>query len=1344
MVSYNVEFLSRRHLAPYSMQPSDMSPGAVVAQRFVIEELAGAGGMGTVFRAHDLQSGRKIALKLLYGRSVQQRDLERFGREAQLLSELHHPGIVSYVAHGQAQGGIPYLAMQWLEGEDLSVRLERGRLTPRETLILLEKAADALAAAHRVGIIHRDIKPSNLYLRDGQVERLTLLDFGLARRAAAPPMTRSGTVLGTLDYMAPEQARGHQKEIGPSADIFSLGSVVYECLTGKPPFYGEEMATVLAKILFEEAPRLHALWPEVPQSLETLVSRMLAKDPRTRPQDATALLQDLVGLGELRKSGIKELLYSPSDAAAPEAVSLADGELLLFSVIVAIPFWALHSAGSGGEASRPEEEWARHSQLRRVLSDLGATCELLADGSLVAALTETGSATDQVAQAGRCALAVQERWPDAYVALATGRGVLNQRTPVGEAIDRAVRMVRTRAAQQRPSASAIPSRHSFEGVWLDEVSAGLLDTRFSVVSTNLGAVLHGERTTFDESRPLLGKPTPCLGRELELGTLLAAFTSCMDESTARAVLVTAPPGIGKSRLRHEFLRRLRSRELDCEILLARGEPMSAGSPNALLCQALRRLCGLHSGEPPAEQRAKLKSCLTRYVEPHQVRPITEFLGELCALPFPEDASVKLRAARNDPKIMRDQIAQAFLMWLRAECMQHPVLLILEDLHWGDPLTVRLVDLALRELGDQPFMVLGLARPEVTQLFPNLWVERRVQNIRLGPLTRKVCERFVFQILGRTHSRDTIQRIIEQSEGNALYLEELVRAVAEGKGDALPETVLAMLQARISRLEPGARRVLRGASLFGKTFWRDGVRTLYGGGRATEDLDHSLEVLLADEIIAQHQESRFPGEIEYSFRHLLMRDAAYSLLTETDRSLGHRLAAMYLERRGETDAMVLAEHLRLSDDCERAIPYYIRAAEQSYAGNDSEGVLVRTAKAEECGVKGEQLGRLRTLQFLAYFWRAEWASAFPRGLEALTLLPAGSLWWCTAMSHLFVIAANINETGQLQEQLSLFTSVQPALDAHCQYITAASVLVTMFSLLGSRQQACRFLDSLQRAARGHGELDDTTRGFLNQGHAWYTRILMPDPFLACTLAQQCVEAFQRTEDVRNLLNCQVLLGMAQKELGDLAASEATLTSSLELAERQGEPFMVATAKLYLASLLSDQTADAPLLQAQQLARAMLELNLGPNYTGFAHGVLSQILRHQGDLQAAEEHARKAVAMLVMMRPYQIVAFINLCRALLAQGRVGEARAAAEQGLQIVTDLGGSGYNEVSLRLAVAEARYADSDLAAAHEALAFTLAELQRRAVQIVDPEQRARFLQQVPDNARARELARLWLGQKLS
>lgn len=180
--------------------------GQLFAGRFLIEQPAGSGGMGTVYRARDATTERAVALKLLQSPSGHAGDGERFAREALLLSELKAPGIVGYVAHGTAPDGQRYLAMEWLDGEDLASRLRRGPLSVSETLILLRAISEALALAHGHGVIHRDLKPSNLFLPGSDVHRVKLLDFGIARRTAASQvMTRTGLLIGTPEYMAPDK-----------------------------------------------------------------------------------------------------------------------------------------------------------------------------------------------------------------------------------------------------------------------------------------------------------------------------------------------------------------------------------------------------------------------------------------------------------------------------------------------------------------------------------------------------------------------------------------------------------------------------------------------------------------------------------------------------------------------------------------------------------------------------------------------------------------------------------------------------------------------------------------------------------------------------------------------------------------------------------------------------------------------------------------------------------------------------------------------------------------------------------------------------------------------------------
>jgi hypothetical protein len=889
--------------------PSLAAESRIIAGRFALEQAAGSGGMGVVHRARDTRTGRAVAVKLLHA-AWGADGAERFAREATLLAELRHPGIVEYLAHGGDEAGQPYLVMEWLEGEDLARRLSRGALSLPESSTLLRRVAEALAVAHDRGVVHRDLKPSNLFLRAGEVERVVLLDFGIARTkdASSRAITSTGVTLGTPAYMAPEQARG-EREISPSGDVFSLGCVLFECLAGEPPFGSGQPMAVLAKVLFAEPPRVGLIRPELPGAVDALLARMLEKDPAARLPDAAAILGALDALDEASRQAAKA-----SPAPAPlEIVEPEGGEQRLVSVLVATPearpdrdpdaTIAAELLGMGSPASRR----ALHG-LARALEARGARVERLADGALVATLVDARqAATDRAAQAARCALLVKAQRPEAAIALSTGRGRIHGRLPVGEAFDRAALLLRDYADATKAPADEAPEPAS---ILLDEVTAGLLDARFQISRTASGVyVLGGEEVTLDASRPLLGKPTPCVGREAELGMLELALSSCIDEATPRAVLVTGPPGAGKSRLFHELRRRVEGPGREggdaVQVLVGRGDPMSAGSPYGLLGQVLRRLAGIRDGEDLEVQRAKLARRVAERLPAAEVGRVATFLGELCGVPFPDEEDVALGAARQEPRVMNDRITRAVLDLLRAECAARPLLLVLEDLHWGDALTLRLVEAALRDLDDCPLLVLAFARPEVEALislsstgaaWAGLW-----QPLPLHPLGRRAGERLAREVLGPGVPKETIAWIVEQSAGNALLLEELIRWEAEGRGAEPPGTVLALLQARIGWLEAGPRRALRAASVFGKTAWLGGLYALLGAEQEGEALERRVQVLLAEEILEERRESRFVGEREVRFRHALVRDAAYALITEGDRRAWHRAAARYLEARGEPDA-----------------------------------------------------------------------------------------------------------------------------------------------------------------------------------------------------------------------------------------------------------------------------------------------------------------------------------------------------------------------------------------------------------------------------------------------------------
>jgi len=278
-----------------SMLTSTSGPITLPA-RFRMEREIGRGGMAVVYSAHDHHLGRQVAIKVLAEELSNAVGAERFQREIALMAKLVHPGIVSLFDSGEVDGRLFYV-MPLVEGETLRGRLAReGRMTVEDAAAWGADIADALAYAHGLGIVHRDVKPENIFTIGG---RAVLSDFGIARvRGLAEQnvaLTTAGTVIGTVSYMSPEQASG-ETELDGKADLYSLGCVLYELLTGAPPFVGRTPFVVLAKHLTEPPRPLKDHDVAIPPAMEAIVMQLLEKSPNDRPAGAAEVARALRGV----------------------------------------------------------------------------------------------------------------------------------------------------------------------------------------------------------------------------------------------------------------------------------------------------------------------------------------------------------------------------------------------------------------------------------------------------------------------------------------------------------------------------------------------------------------------------------------------------------------------------------------------------------------------------------------------------------------------------------------------------------------------------------------------------------------------------------------------------------------------------------------------------------------------------------------------------------------------------------------------------------------------------------------------------------------------------------------
>jgi eukaryotic-like serine/threonine-protein kinase len=313
---------------------------------YEIQSLLGAGGMGEVYRARDTRLDREVAIKVLPANLSSDASLkQRLEREAKAISKLTHPHICTLHDIGH-QDGVDFLVMEYLEGETLEHRLTRGLLPPEQTVRYAAQIADALAKAHKLGITHRDLKPSNVMLTKTGAK---LMDFGLAKQAGVAPLaaaltemtveqaklTSEGMLVGTFQYMAPEQLEGNEAD--PRTDIFALGELIHEMAAGKPAFGGNSRASLIAAILTADPPPISQFQPLCPPGLERVVKKCLAKDPEARWQSASDLASELQWIAEGGSQAAGPV--SPEPGRWARASWLLAATFFLLMIVAGVAWW---------------------------------------------------------------------------------------------------------------------------------------------------------------------------------------------------------------------------------------------------------------------------------------------------------------------------------------------------------------------------------------------------------------------------------------------------------------------------------------------------------------------------------------------------------------------------------------------------------------------------------------------------------------------------------------------------------------------------------------------------------------------------------------------------------------------------------------------------------------------------------------------------------------------------------------------------------------------------------------------------------------------------------------------
>jgi len=1146
-----------------------------------------------------------------------------------------------------------------------------------------------------------------------------LLDFGVARWNETESDLTMGRIVGTPAYLAPEQARG-EKNIDGRADIWALGVLMYESLAGKRPFKGDSSLVTMMQVVMDQPVPLDRRVPTISKELAQVVHRCLSKSPGERFPSADSLKQ---ALSVVDTSGTAPKLKRSKDLEdAEETISVQTASM---------------RGGTGILTMVPDDEQRvvaivlangvkDPGIIKNNVEQRGGIFVPLLGRQAIGLFGGTEWEGDEVVRAASAALL--SRGAAKWMSVASGRGMRR-----GQSISGAVLDAAERCANQHLEGIAAPK---------DTIQA--LGGGFSVreVKDNLYE-LTAERAPYwpvgtqDDARD-----PPIFGRDAQVTQMEQLLDETVSGGTANSLLVLGPAGIGKTRLRRELENLIEKRSEYVKLVMAQADSRKRERSFSLFAEALSsraRLGTMLRGWPDISPEASqderyggilalVRNAIGDEVRAHEA---ADFLGELLGVPVPD--STRLIAARRDPQLMVDRIQIALRDYFEGAAEQGAVALVIENLQWADDASIQLLQDLLDQLAFSPFFLFATGRPEVEDSHPGLFADRGGQRIQLHGLRPADVGKLATSIVGEKVPSEVLKAIARRTEGNPLFVTEIVRVLqeegslgAEIEDLPLPLNVEGAVQSRLDQLPSREKELCKRAAVYGRPVTPSEMRAL-----GIEEAEQLFSALARRELVSSRTRMRAAAEREYAFRTDLVADVAYRMLKDTVAQELHRRAANFLIGRPEPDPEEVAEHYEKGGQLVDAADRYTEAALGAERRGDSLTVLKCAERALKLGAPADKLFQLHMARADALRFRGR------REEQAIVLSTAIEL-----------ARTDEERARALMEQavcMSRTGRISDALGAAKGAVHAARVSDNRELMALTRGRQANLLTFSGQLTEAGDALRETVE--LAEGAETHIRALVAEwrglhanasGDLGAQVAafREAAGLYTEAGDVRRAAGAENNVADAYNRVGAYADAEDALRATVDKCRRVGNRLIEGYALVNLGYSLGRQgkfdAAFSALDQASALAESNSDVRLSLFVQVYRAGALLSAAAAEEGLD--RDKLREAVSLAedagheadrLSLPGTRIIALTAASRALLTLGDRSRALALCSEAMNLRDQLGGTEEDEAELFLVHAAAQEASGLRTEAAATRRRGRERLELIASRIVDPDLRARYLNDV-------------------